>query len=214
MATSVQSDALSNANNILLIVFLAILLVVIGILFQRRGKKGDTVLLVGPCGAGKTTLFLQLERGAARQGTVASMQENVGMAKLPSGKEGKFKEVRVVDIPGHPRVFSRLLSEHVDRTRGIVFMVDSVDFMPQKERIAEQLHDVLAHPVVSGRRLPVLLACNKSDCGTKAHTMDFIRKRLEKAIDQLRGTRSAISEDSNRNEVANRNMLHNIGPWE
>ncbi len=110
----------------------------------------------------------------------------------------------MVDIPGHPRMFSRLLSEHADRTRGIIFVVDSVDFMPQKEQIAEQLYDVLAHPVISGRRLPVLLACNKSDCGTKAHTMEFIRKRLEKAIDQLRSSRSAMSDDSKRNEVLGR----------
>ncbi|CAL8470809.1 g10351 [Coccomyxa elongata] len=204
MAPSISSDTLLDTRSYYFIVILAILLVLIGIVYQRKGKRGDTVLLVGPCGAGKTTLFLQLEKTAAGIGTVASMQENIGMAMLPTGKEGRIKEVRLVDIPGHPRVFSRALSEHVDRARGIVFMVDSVDFMPQKEQIAEQLYDVLAHPVVNGRRLPVLLACNKSDCGTKAHTMDFIRKRLEKAIDQLRSTRLAISEDSRRNEVLGR----------
>lgn len=119
-------------------------------------------------------------------------------------QEGRVREARLVDIPGHLRVFGRIFSEHVDRARGIVFVVDSVDFMPQKEQIAEQLYDVLAHQVVNRRRLPVLLACNKSDCGTKAHTVDFIRKRLEKAINQLRSTRSAISEDSRRYEVLGR----------
>lgn len=44
---------------------------------------------------------------------------------------------------------------------------------------------MLAHPAVARRRLPVLLACNKMDMGARAHTVDFIRKRLEKEIDQV-----------------------------
>ena len=46
---------------------------------------------------------------------------------------------------------------------------------------------MLSHPSVVARRLPVLLACNKADQGHKAHTLDFIRKRLEKEIDQVGG---------------------------
>ncbi len=45
-----------------------------------------------------------------------------------------------------------------------------------------QLYEVLAHKLVVGRRLPVLLAANKSDAGIKAHTADFIRKRLEREL--------------------------------
>ncbi len=48
-----------------------------------------------------------------------------------------------------------------------------------------QLYDLLAHPAVAKRRLPVLLACNKMDMGAKAHTVHFIQKRLEKEIDQV-----------------------------
>ncbi len=33
------------------------------------------------------------------------------------------------------------------------------------------LFDVLTHPLVVRKRLPVLLACNKGDAGTKAHTV-------------------------------------------
>jgi signal recognition particle receptor subunit beta len=35
--------------------------------------------------------------------------------------------------------------------------------------------------------VPVLLACNKQDMGSKAHTLEFIRKRLERELDQVRG---------------------------
>ena len=65
----------------------------------------------------------------------------------------------------------------------------------EQAAVAEQLYDVLADPAVTRRRLPVLLAANKADCGARAHTPDFIRKRLEKALGELRGTRAALASD-------------------
>jgi signal recognition particle receptor subunit beta len=49
-----------------------------------------------------------------------------------------------------------------------------------------QLYEVLSQPALARRRVPVLLACNKQDMGSKAHTLEFVRKRLEKEIDQAR----------------------------
>jgi len=62
--------------------------------------------------------------------------------------------------------------------------------------VAEQLYDVLASRGVSSRQMPVLLLANKSDCGAKAHSVEFIRKRLEKALDQLRTTRADVDAES------------------
>jgi len=62
--------------------------------------------------------------------------------------------------------------------------------------VAEQLYDVLASRAVSSRQMPVLLLANKSDCGAKAHSVEFIRKRLEKALDQLRTTRADVDAES------------------
>ena len=45
-----------------------------------------------------------------------------------------------------------------------------------------QLYEVLAHKSVTGMRIPVLLAANKADAGVRSHTVDFIRKRLEKEL--------------------------------
>lgn len=45
-----------------------------------------------------------------------------------------------------------------------------------------QLLEILVHPTVRKRRIPVLLACNKSDEGAKAHTVEFVRKRLEREM--------------------------------
>lgn len=48
------------------------------------GPKGNCVLLVGPCDAGKTTLFHQLVDGSTHLGTVASMQANEAEGPLAS----------------------------------------------------------------------------------------------------------------------------------
>lgn len=50
------------------------------------GSKGNVVLLVGPCDAGKTTLFHQLAEGSTHLGTVASMQANEATGPLASEK--------------------------------------------------------------------------------------------------------------------------------
>ena len=46
------------------------------------GRKGDTILFLGPAGAGKTTMYLQLRDGTVHNGTVASMAENVSRCML------------------------------------------------------------------------------------------------------------------------------------
>jgi hypothetical protein len=61
--------------------------------------------------------------------------------------------------------------------------------------VCRQLYDVLSHPAVAARALPVLLACNKCDAGPKAHSLDFIRKQLEKEIGGMRSTRGALGGD-------------------
>ncbi|KAL3161410.1 hypothetical protein ABBQ32_010300 [Trebouxia sp. C0010 RCD-2024] len=177
------------------LIVLAALLFTLGLirLYLSKGK-GNAVLLLGPSGSGKTTLFLQLRDGDTHNGTVASMQENAGTFALSTEQAHKVKPVQVVDVPGHPKVRSRF-EGHIDGARGIIFVLDSVDFMGQKTTVAEQLLEVLVHPTVRRRRIPVLIACNKSDEGAKAHTVDFVRKRLEREINQIRQTQGTL-EDS------------------
>lgn len=49
-------------------------------------------------------------------------------------------------------------------------------------RLCRQLYEVLAAAGVAKRRLPVLLAANKADHGARAHTPDFVRRRLEREL--------------------------------
>jgi signal recognition particle receptor subunit beta len=67
----------------------------------------------------------------------------------------------VVDVAGHPRVRHQF-EGFMPRARGIVFVLDSVEFSSQKSEVAEALYEVLTHPTAHRRRLPLLLACNKA----------------------------------------------------
>ena len=53
---------------------------------------------------------------------------------------------------------------------------------PSTHCVNRQLYEVLAARGVAGRRLPLLLAANKADHGPKAHTPDFVRRRLEREL--------------------------------
>ena len=99
------------------------------------GPRGAAVLIVGPCDAGKTTLFLQLRDRATGNGTVASMQPNEADVKFLSDKPSA-RPIHIVDIPGHPRL-RHVFDVHAPSARGVVFVVDSVDFMPKKAEVAE-----------------------------------------------------------------------------
>ena len=68
----------------------------------------------------------------------------------------------------------------------------------QNESIAEHVDDpvpqVLSDPSLQKRKVPLLVACNKSDQGAKAHTVDFIQKRLEKELEAVQSTRASLGE--------------------
>lgn len=50
--------------------------------------------------------------------------------------QGSSKGVQLVDVPGHPRVRGKFRS-FLDKARGILFVVDAVDFTPHKTATAE-----------------------------------------------------------------------------
>ncbi|XVF13698.1 hypothetical protein REPUB_Repub08aG0230200 [Reevesia pubescens] len=159
-------------------------------LFKRT--KSNTIVLTGLSGCGKTVLFYQLRDGTSHQGTVTSMEPNEGTFVLNSeSNKGKIKPVHLVDVPGHSRLRPKL-DEFLPQAAGIVFVVDSLDFLPNCRLASEYLYDILTKASVVKKKIPVLICCNKSEKVT-AHTKEFIRKQLEKEIDKLRASRSAIS---------------------
>eukprot|EP00898_Chlorokybus_atmophyticus_P000229 jgi/Chlat1/1206/Chrsp115S00739 len=173
----------------------AVLLLLIT-LSNRSSGKADSILIVGLMGAGKTALFSQLRDGTVHNGTVTSLDKNEGRFILNSEKvkAPRARPVHVVDLPGHPRL--QLKAEpYIGSARGIVFVIDAVELLPNSRSIAERMYELLTNRSIHKRRIPLLVACNKMD-NLNAHTVEFIRKRLEKELDQLRSTKNTLSEAS------------------
>ncbi|KAL3324447.1 hypothetical protein AABB24_038542 [Solanum stoloniferum] len=179
------------------VLFSFILLLIIR-LFKRT--TSNTIVLAGLSGSGKTYLFYQLRDGSAHQGTVTSMEPNEDSFILHSeeDKKGKLRLVHIVDVPGHSRLRPKL-DEFLPQAAGVVFVVDSVEFLSNCRPASEYLYEILTKASVVKIKVPVLLLCNKVDKVT-AHTAEFIKKQLEKEIDKLRTSRTAVSDADISNE--------------
>ncbi|CAN6540416.1 unnamed protein product [Malus baccata var. baccata] len=131
-------------------------------------------------GSGKTVLFYQLRDGSSHQGTVTSIEPNDGYFVLHSenSKGGKENPVHLIDVPGHSCLRAQL-DDFLPQAAGVVFVVDALEFLPNCRAASE-------------KKIPVLILYNKTDKVT-AHIKEFIRKQLEKEIEKLRASRSAIS---------------------
>ncbi|KAI8527068.1 hypothetical protein RHMOL_Rhmol12G0047500 [Rhododendron molle] len=182
------------------VVLLTIFFFLLVRLFKRA--KPNTIVLTGLSGSGKTVIFYQLRDGSSHQGTVTSMEPNEGTFVLHSeiNKKGKIKPVHIVDVPGHSRLRPKL-DEFFPQAAGIVFVVDALEFLPNCRAASEYLYDILTKAIVVRKKIPVLILCNKVDKVT-AHTKEFIRKQLEKEIDKLRASRTAVSEADVANEYS------------
>lgn len=174
---------------ILLTVALGLLLLLA--LGSGKKKRGSYVVITGPVNSGKSTLFFQLRDGSEHNGVVASMQQNEGVSSLPSGKNA-----RILDIPGH-HSFRTTLDKSLEGAAGVVFVVDAVEMSSRRVEEAEMLYEVLTNPSFYKQRLPLLIACNKADMEEEAHTVEWIRKTLEKQLHELRSSKSVgIGKDA------------------
>lgn len=157
---------------------LLVVLFLLSVIF--RGKKsGNSFLFVGLCGSGKTALMCLLKNGRVVE-TVTTMKENDVTCKLPSSG----RQVHVVDFPGHQRLRSQL-DTFLPITKGIVYLVDSVESRSQLTQNAQFLFDLFTNKTVNRRRTPILIACNKSEMVT-AKRKEFIQGELEKELNHLR----------------------------
>ncbi|CAH9112254.1 unnamed protein product [Cuscuta epithymum] len=167
-----------------------------------KRRSFNTIVLTGLCGSGKTYIFYQLRHGVPPQeGTVTSLEPNRDTINLRSEitKDDKIKlEVDVIDVPGHHRLRSKL-DEFLPRAAGVVFVVDAIDFLANCLAASEYLYDILTKKDVVQKKIPVLVFCNKVDKVT-AHTKAFITKQLEREIEKLRHSRTAVSDADISNE--------------
>jgi len=150
---------------------------------------GETVALVGPCGAGKTRLFNTLccsqgnpqQGGAVVVGTITSMKASAGYLSATDRANGNGNDnvhgkeneaVRLIDYPGHPALRPKLASV-VSASSRIVLTLDST--RPVAEGAA-LLHSILTDGDVASEwrqtlagnnaidgKIPILILCTKSD---------------------------------------------------
>ncbi|CAI5461478.1 unnamed protein product [Closterium sp. Yama58-4] len=174
-------------------VLLASLIFLLAVRLAFSGPRFNTIVLLGLCGAGKTSLWYKLRDGSTHGGTVTSMAVNDDKFPLHAelSKNPRARPVHLVDLPGHPRLRS-LGAPFLSRTCGIVFLVDALDFTLNIRPNAEYLYELLSSAAVQRRRVPLLLACNKMEKVT-AHSVEFIRKQLEKELEKLRSSRHSMA---------------------
>lgn len=186
------------------------------------------MLIVGHTGGGKTSLFasllLDLRSSTGRGGDCApdAKHANVALANVKDATVTSSEpsrcvlpcgdgSVELVDVPGDPRLRMSLLGDKPDLwqgVRGIVFVIDSVNFMKDARVTTELMYELLTHRQVTrhaGRStLRMLVCCNKSDKVT-AYSAEFIKKRLEKELNSIRKSRSTLrdTDDAGGPDAAN-----------
>jgi len=179
-------------------VFVSILLLVL--LGLRRGPKarGNTVLLLGACNSGKTSLFLRLTEGSpgCRNETHTSMKENEATFEHYDGK--RKATIHLVDFPGHQRLRPQL-ETFLPAARVIVFLVDSFDFRSEVASVAQYMYDLLVHRVVNAQKIPILVACNKNEMAT-AKDSEYITHELENELNQIRKNQGTMGDIDGKND--------------
>ncbi|KAL9091542.1 MAG: hypothetical protein Q9159_001402 [Coniocarpon cinnabarinum] len=195
-------------------------------LYRRRTvTQLPEFLLIGPSGAGKTSLLTLFERGAAAQTHTSQVPLTV-RCSLPLGTvaaSNRFrsvndptnkvhKEFLLIDTPGHGKLrqYATDSMSKPHNLKGIVFVVDSAALSADVEdtealtETAQYLHDILLTLQTRQTRskssrgvaqMPVMVAANKLDLFT-ALPAKLVKSTLESEITRLRSTKSKGLLDS------------------
>lgn len=121
------------------------------------------------------------------------MKQNEGILVIGGRKYS------VVDLPGNDRLRKRFFDDYKSTAKSIIVVVDSLAFLSNVRDVADLIYTVISDPVISSKRIPILVVCNKQD-EPKAKSAQVLRKQLEKEINVLRETKAASlqsTEDEN-----------------
>ena len=145
-----------------------------------RTKKIKQAFLVGCAGSGKTKLFYHLTT-KQNFSTVTSQTKNE--FKIMLNKQ----EVQLVDLPGHPRIRTSVLST-IKVADLLVFVIDSETVLNSISDIANLLYDVLCTPELIKKNVPILIVGSKTDI-VGSRSIDIIEKELQSEIGFIRDNR-------------------------
>ncbi|KJX92197.1 hypothetical protein TI39_contig5894g00001, partial [Zymoseptoria brevis] len=181
---------------------------------QAVSREAPSILLVGPSGAGKTSLFT-LFATSTTPTTHTSQSPHTTTCTLPSHIRSSSSQFRsendssdrptftLTDTPGHGKLrhHAFTLLTATPPPKNIIFTVDSAALSSPSGLIeaAEYLHDVLLllQKRANSRKgskgpeeVRVLVAANKQDVFTSLPE-GVVRKKLEEEIARVRGGRSS-----------------------
>lgn len=186
---------LNDPNFAVTAIALAVALVIFTFVLLRicsgKGRKGDSILLIGLSESGKTALATLLSGDFQTAPlTVTSMKAYEIVAKI-----SKSRTCTVIDLPGFDRLRPRFWEEYKARARALIFVIDSLAFLSNARDVADFLYDILSDKFVSSSKIPILIACNKQDAA-RAKSCNVITRQLEREMNAIRETRaSSLNED-------------------
>jgi len=177
-----------------------------------------TVLLVGPSGAGKTSLLTLLERHTSAPTHTSQTTAQVELAVSEDGTSSfrddldatgsTAKKFLLVDTPGHGKLRGAAVGQlaQAAKPKAVVFVVDA-GALAEPEGLAaaaSYLYDVLlflqkrmgsARGSKAPSAVPVLIAANKADLFT-ALPAALVKSNLEAELARIRRSRSKGLLDS------------------
>ena len=143
----------------------------------------DTVLLLGPVNAGKTTLLYQLTTGKTVE-TVTSIKPGAIRGRLwRQRSEASAPLVKLVDLPGHPQLRAAVL-EAAPTAAAIVLVLDATALGGEGAHLkaaADLLYDLFSLPGLvecAPCPPPLLVALNKADA-PGAREPEAVQRLLE-----------------------------------
>lgn len=184
-----------QTSNIILLLSTAVLalLIVAAFSFYHAGAISiplapaqPSVLLVGPSIAGKTALFRSIVHQKTEGATYVSQRANIGQYTLAGGKK-----IKVVDVPGHPKLFGGFKSY---RPQAIVFMLDSSSLSKSIASVTRCLVEILTFARTQNVQEVVVIG-NKSDYFTALSSQKIV-DLLEAEVEQIRASKHGLKMDS------------------